>query len=74
MAVITGAASGMGKAAAILFSGEGANVVLADLNGPGGAEAARLASEAGQRCVFQRTDVAAEDDIKALIALALDEF
>ena len=36
VAVITGAASGMGKAAAILFAREGARVVLADLNVSGG--------------------------------------
>ncbi len=74
VAVITGAASGMGKAAAILFAREGAHVVLADLNVPGGEEAAGLASAHGQRCVFQRTDVASEDDIKALIGRALSEF
>lgn len=74
VAIITGAASGMGKAAAILFAREGANVVLADLNGPGGEAAAALASEAGARCVFQRTDVAAEADVAALVARALSEF
>src|SRR6202451_2716267 len=61
VAVITGAASGMGAAAATLFSREGAHVVLADLNSPGGEAAAKAASEAGQRHVFQRTDVSAED-------------
>src|SRR5205085_5008161 len=45
--VITGAASGMGKAAAILFASKGANVVLADLNTKGGEEAAAEASAAG---------------------------
>ena len=74
VAVITGAASGMGKAAAILFAREGAHVVLADLNVPGGEETANLASAAGQRCVFQRTDVSSEDDIQALIARAQSEF
>jgi NAD(P)-dependent dehydrogenase (short-subunit alcohol dehydrogenase family) len=74
VAVITGAASGMGKAAAMLFAREGAHVVLADLNGPGGEAAAESASEAGPRCVFQRTDVAAEADIQALVARALSEF
>jgi NAD(P)-dependent dehydrogenase (short-subunit alcohol dehydrogenase family) len=74
VAVITGAASGMGKAAAILFAREGAHVVLADLNVPGGEEAAQLASAAGQRCVFQRTDVSLEDDIQALIGRAQSEF
>lgn len=74
VAVITGAASGMGKAAASLFSREGAHVVLADLNVPGGEESARLASEAGQKCVFQRTDVSSEADVQALVARALSEF
>ena len=74
VAVITGAASGMGKASAILFASEGAHVVLADLNAPGGEAAAQSAGEAGPRCVFQRADVAAEADVKALVALALGEF
>ncbi|MFI4934975.1 MAG: SDR family NAD(P)-dependent oxidoreductase [Caulobacterales bacterium] len=74
VAVITGAASGMGKAASILFAQEGANVVLADLNTAGGEEAAGLAGQAGNRCVFQRTDVSSEPDIAALIARAISEF
>ena len=74
VAVITGAASGMGLASALLFAREGANVVLADLNVAGGEAAAGRASEAGKRCVFQRTDVSAEPDVQALVARALSEF
>ena len=74
VAVITGAASGMGKAASLLFAREGANVVLADLNVAGGEEVAKAASEAGPRCVFQRTDVSAEADVAALIGRAVSEF
>jgi NAD(P)-dependent dehydrogenase (short-subunit alcohol dehydrogenase family) len=74
VAVITGAASGMGAASAILFAREGAHVVLADLNTAGGEATAQLASDAGHRCVFQRTDVSAEADIQALVARALSEF
>jgi NAD(P)-dependent dehydrogenase (short-subunit alcohol dehydrogenase family) len=74
VAVITGAASGMGKAASILFAREGAHVVLADLNNPGGEATAAEASAAGPKCVFQRTDVSAEADIAALVARALSEF
>jgi NAD(P)-dependent dehydrogenase (short-subunit alcohol dehydrogenase family) len=74
VAIITGAASGMGRAAAILFAQEGANVVLADLNEAGGDVAAKVATQAGSKCVFQRTDVSAEADIKALVARALAEF
>ncbi len=74
VAVITGAASGMGKAAALLFAKEGAHVVLADLNSPGGEAAAQEASAAGPNCVFQRTDVSLEADVAALVARALSEF
>jgi NAD(P)-dependent dehydrogenase (short-subunit alcohol dehydrogenase family) len=74
VAVITGAASGMGHAAAVLFARAGASVVLADLNTKGGEAAAAEASAAGPRCVFQRTDVAEEADVAALIGRAVAEF
>jgi len=74
VAVITGAASGMGRATAIRFAGEGAAVVIADLNEEGGAAAVRECRENGGRAVFQKTDVAKEDGVKAAIALALSEF
>jgi len=74
VAVITGAASGMGRATAIRFAGEGGAVVVADLNEDGGAATVRECKESGGRAVFHRTDVAAETDVKALIARALSEF
>lgn len=74
VAVITGAASGMGRAAAVLFAHQGAHVVLADLNTKGGEEAAHEASQAGPKCVFQRADVADEAQVQAMIARATDEF
>jgi NAD(P)-dependent dehydrogenase (short-subunit alcohol dehydrogenase family) len=74
VAVITGAASGMGHAAAVLFAQKGANVVLADLNVIGGEAAAAEASQAGPACVFQRADVAKEADVEALIARAVGDF
>jgi NAD(P)-dependent dehydrogenase (short-subunit alcohol dehydrogenase family) len=74
VAIITGAASGMGRAASLLFAGEGARVVLADLNVAGGEATAAEASAAGPRCVFQRTDVSSEKDVEALVARALGEF
>ena len=58
----------------MLFAREGAHVVLADLNAPGGEASAEDASAAGPQCVFQRTDVSAEADIQALVARALSEF
>jgi NAD(P)-dependent dehydrogenase (short-subunit alcohol dehydrogenase family) len=74
VAVITGAASGMGRATAIRFAGEGAAVVIADLNQEGGEAAVRDCKENGGRAVFQKTNVESEADIKAAIDRAVAEF
>ncbi len=57
VAVITGAAGGIGRATAIRFAGEGAAVVIADLNREGGDAAVRDCKENGGNAVFQLTDV-----------------
>jgi NAD(P)-dependent dehydrogenase (short-subunit alcohol dehydrogenase family) len=74
VAIITGGASGMGRASSLLFAQAGANVVVADLNDAGGEEVAKLASESGNKAVFQHTDVSIEADIEALVARAMDSF
>ena len=71
VAVITGAASGMGLATAERFVAEGAKVVIADFN----ADAGRAAAEAlGPSARFTRCDVSVEDDVAAAVALATDAF
>ena len=52
-AVITGAASGMGKATAIAFADAGANVLLADVATAAGNEATEMISSAGGSALFQ---------------------
>jgi NAD(P)-dependent dehydrogenase (short-subunit alcohol dehydrogenase family) len=74
VAVITGAASGIGRATAIRLAGEGASVVIADLNRDGGESAVRDCKENGGNAVFQRTDVTQEGEIVAAIARAIKEF
>jgi NAD(P)-dependent dehydrogenase (short-subunit alcohol dehydrogenase family) len=70
VAVITGAGSGMGKAAAEVFVREGAKVVAADITGRQDETAAELgASVVGCKC-----DVSSEPDVEALFATALDTF
>ncbi len=74
VAVITGAASGMGRSTAVRFAGEGAAVVIADLNEEGGAAAVRDCKENGGRAVFQKTDVTSEAAVKAMVERAVNEF
>ena len=74
VAVITGAASGMGRATAIRFAGEGAAVVVADLNEEGGASTVRQCKENAGRAVFHKADVTSEAEIEGLIARAVNEF
>ncbi|MGO9607743.1 MAG: SDR family NAD(P)-dependent oxidoreductase [Candidatus Binataceae bacterium] len=74
VAVITGAASGMGRATALRFTKEGAAVVLTDLNATGGEDAVAECAAAGGKAVFQRTDVTSEADIKAAVDRAVREY
>jgi NAD(P)-dependent dehydrogenase (short-subunit alcohol dehydrogenase family) len=76
VAVITGGASGIGRATALRFLDEGASVVVADMNEGTGKETLELAAARGAepRARFLRTDVSREADVEAMIALALSEF
>jgi NAD(P)-dependent dehydrogenase (short-subunit alcohol dehydrogenase family) len=74
VALVTGAASGIGRATAVAFAGSGAAVVVADLDATRGEETVSLAIAAGGRAAFQRCDVASAADIDALVARAVKEF
>jgi NAD(P)-dependent dehydrogenase (short-subunit alcohol dehydrogenase family) len=74
VAVVTGAASGIGKATAMLFSKEGAKLVLADVNSDGLKKVAAIIAESGGTAVVKRADVSQEDEVKALIELALKSY
>ena len=58
IAIITGAAAGIGKASALLFAGEGASLGLLDRNADLGKVTAQAIEDAGGRAVFVETDVA----------------
>jgi NAD(P)-dependent dehydrogenase (short-subunit alcohol dehydrogenase family) len=76
VAVITGGASGMGRATTIRFVEEGASVVIADYNEDTGQQTLAIASDRGFRdqVRFIKTDVAREPEIAAMIDLAVSEF
>jgi NAD(P)-dependent dehydrogenase (short-subunit alcohol dehydrogenase family) len=74
VAIITGAASGMGKAAAELFAGEGASIIVADIMVKEGEETVRNIREAGGHAIFVKTNVANEDEVKHMVETAIDTF
>jgi len=71
VAVVTGGASGIGEATVRLFTGEGARVVIADVQDDRGQ---RLAGELGSRTVYAHTDVRQEAQIQAAMGEAVSRF
>ena len=69
--IVTGAASGIGKAAAQHFAQSGASVVIADMS-DGGAEVAEEIQSAGGKSLFVKTNVTKEADVEALVARTVD--
>lgn len=65
--IITGAGSGIGREAAILFSKEGAKVVVADMNEKGGAEVVEEIKKNGGEAFFARLDVTNREQAKAVV-------
>ena len=74
VAIITGAASGIGRATAELFAESGAVVVAADLDEAAGKHLADELSERGSTCNFVHADVSKESDFDALVHLALSQY
>jgi NAD(P)-dependent dehydrogenase (short-subunit alcohol dehydrogenase family) len=76
VAVITGGDSGIGRAVALAFAREGADVVIAYLDGEDedAQETARIVEAAGRRAVLVPTDLVREEACQALVDRAVDEF
>ena len=71
---MTGAGSGQGRAVAEAFAREGAAVVTADVDGPGGEETAARIGAAGGRGLAVATDVADEAAVRAMVARTVEAF
>jgi NAD(P)-dependent dehydrogenase (short-subunit alcohol dehydrogenase family) len=74
VALITGGASGIGRAAALLFAWEGAAVGILDVNEGEGKSAAEEIKASGGRAFFKRSDVTRADDCRRAVEQAIREF
>src|SRR5262245_28912810 len=67
VALVTGAASGIGRASALAFAREGATIVVADIDVAGGEETVKLVGQAGGDALFFRADVTTADQVGSLV-------
>jgi NAD(P)-dependent dehydrogenase (short-subunit alcohol dehydrogenase family) len=74
VALVTGGGSGIGRATALAFAREGAQVVIGDRNTRRGEETVSLIRNAGGTASFRRTDVLVAADIEALVEHAISEY
>jgi NAD(P)-dependent dehydrogenase (short-subunit alcohol dehydrogenase family) len=74
VALVTGGSSGIGRAAAIAFSREGAKVVVADVQADGGNETVDMIKKSGGSAIFVKTDVSKAKEVEALVKKAVESY
>ncbi len=74
VALVTGAASGIGRASALALAREGARVVVSDVDVAGGERVAKEIAAQGSKAHFVRCDVTREDEVEALVKATVDAF
>ncbi len=72
--IVTGGASGIGRATALLFAQEGARVAIFDRDEAGGGQAAEEIRANGGRAIFLQTDVSLAPDVESAVKRAVEEF
>lgn len=74
VAIITGSAGGMGRAAAELFASEGASVVVTDVAAKEGEETVSAIRDAGGNAIFVQTNVSVEEEVRHMVNVAVETF
>ena len=74
VAIITGSGRGIGRASTLIFSKEGASVVIADIDKENGEKTKSDIIEKGGKAIFIKTDVSKEKDVKNLIETTIKKF
>ncbi len=72
--IVTGGGSGVGRAAALLLTADGARVMVADTNEAGGRETVKLCEQAGGAAHFIRTDIASEAEVQKMVEATVAAF
>lgn len=73
-ALVTGAASGIGREVAKAYAQEGAKIIVADVEPIGGQETVDIIETGGGQAMFVKTDVSDPEACKAMVAAAIDQF
>lgn len=74
VAIVTGAASGIGRSTALALAREGAQVVVSDVDEAGGQETVRLIEQQGGEAIFVKTDVSDPGAVEALVDKAVETY
>ena len=74
VALVTGAASGIGRATALLLVREGANIAVTDLDEPGAQRVANAITENGGESISTKLDVTSESDWKAVLSVTQERW
>ena len=74
VALVTGGASGIGRATALTFAREGAKLIVADMNEEGGHQTVHMITEKGGEATFVKTDVSQAVEVQALISKAVETY
>jgi len=74
VALVTGGASGIGRATALTFAREGAKLVIADMHEDGGQQTVHLITEKGGEAIFVRADVSKAVEVEAMISKTVETY
>ena len=72
VALVTGGASGIGRATALTFAREGAKLVIADMNEEGGQQTVHMITENGGEATFIQVDVTSASTVEAMISKTVE--
>ena len=74
VALVTGGASGIGRATALTFAREGAKLIIADMNEDGGRQTVHMITENGGDATFVQVDVSNATEVEAMISKAVETY